>query len=289
MKRLLAGVFTMVAVFGAWSKAEAFEIRPAIQELRVRAGESIERDIQLSNPSTEPARVFFTIQAFEAAGGGKPRFLPPEASAGLPEWVKVSAPAVQLAPGGQASVRVHIEVPATAPTGSYTAAIFATESSNDGVMVEVSKRIATLWFVAVQGTDGVSAAPAWTADIRSVQQHPELVQAGVQLAIKLGNRGTVHGIGVAEISSAGVFTAATSSLLVARLLPNEARTFLLETRSRAPLDRVHIRVRLPSGESTERVAWIISPLGVMGLGLVLIGAVYGIWRWRMRRRGILTS
>lgn len=271
------------------ASVEAFEVAPAIQELQIQAGATSEREIRLVNPGDEPLEVFFTVQKFRAGGGGAPVFLPSEDTRGLPEWIRVSAPKAQLPPRSSAVIRVRIDVPRAAPSGGYTAAIFVTEASRDGAMVEVAKRIATLWFVTVQGSDGVTAKPEWKIDELTVRSRPEGARAGAAAQISVQNIGNTHGIVAARVEFDGLFMHATSTYRAMRLLPGEARQTTVTMSSLAPIDVLYVTVELPSGERITRRTVVIHPWFFVVFGGLLAGAV-GILRWRKRsNRGILVS
>ncbi len=268
---------------------KAFEIRPAIQDLRLEAGGSVEREIQVMNPSDEPIELFFTVQKIRPAGGGAPEFLSPSDTSDLPEWIRVSAPSVRLAPRASERIQVRILVPAEAPTGGHAVAIFATESPVDGATVEIAKRIATLWFVAVQGKDGVIAEPVWRLRDLSLEQVGSWKPRGVRVTTGLQNGGTVHGIALASLSLKGIFTAATSTTLAARLLPSEERVMIQEIEVSAPIDRITAVARLPSGEMLERSIWIVSYIWLSVAAMVLVGLSVLFWWRKGGRRGILVS
>lgn len=289
MRRWLLVVLIALSSGLPFGLAEAFEVAPAIQEIQIQAGTAAERNIRLMNPGDEPIEVFFTVQKFRAGGGGAPEFLPSEDIRGLPEWIRVSAPRAHLPPRSSAEVRVRIDVPTTAPSGGYTAAVFVTEASSDGAAVEVAKRIATLWFVTVQGSDGVTAKPAWKIDSLTVETHSKEVRAGAEARVSIRNTGNAHGVVVAHFQFDGLFMRPTSTYGVARLLPGETRQVSVTNYSLLPIDYWSVVVELPTGERIERRIWLFQPWFLLVCIAFMTGGI-GAWRWRKRsNQGILAG
>ncbi len=269
--------------------ALAFQVSPAIQEVNVAAGTTVDRDIQLVNTDEEPVELFFTVQKFGAGGGGAPVFLSPNDVSGLPEWIRVSQPAVRIEPRSTASIQVRVVVPKDARPGSYTAAIFATESIQSGMTVDVAKRIATLWFVTVKGADGTEPRRAWQIEEVSYNARADRWRTVTDVGARLKNTGEAHGIAVATVTIDGLFSQPKSVQRTARLLPLESRDVNVEFSSLIPFERARIAVELASGERVERVIWI-APFRSVFVFLIVCFAAVGGWQWRKhRRRGILRT
>lgn len=270
--------------------ASAFEVRPAIQEVQIVAGAGIDRVIELTNTKDEPIELFFTVQKFRAGGGGAPTFLPPEDIEGLPEWIRVSAPKIQLPPRSSKSVRVRIDVPKEASAGGYAAAVFVTERPEKDNPVAIMTRIATLWLVTVQSADGTLPRPAWKVESFAARALLHGLDSEIQTKINIHNTGNAHGMAVTTLQYEGFFLKATSTIEIMRLLPDESREKVSTLPISSWIDRVKVVVKPPTGRDIEQVVWVISPvIFILGLGSVSICAGL-FWRWRKRRnRGILAS
>lgn len=269
---------------------EAFSVQPAIQELSVRAGESIQRQVTVANPDIEPVELFFTVQKFVAGGGGAPSFLPPSDTAGLPEWIRVSAPRVMLRGGESRTIQVDIRPPATAESRGHSVALFATEVAPPGGNVQVAKRIATLWFVTVQGRSGEPALPAWEVSMSEPRIRHSGWKTEVSTTWNVKNTGKTHGIAVlpTEIRSLTQVLSATST--VVRLLPGETREGSVSASTIWPINRITLKIEDPSGRLLERQVWVIGRSAWTLIALLVGSGLVTVWRWsKRRRRGILGS
>ncbi len=269
---------------------EAFSVQPAIQELSVRAGESIQRQVTVANPDVEPVELFFTVQKFVAGGGGAPSFLPPSDTAGLPEWIRVSTPRVMLRGGESRTIQVDIRPPATAESRGHSVALFATEVAPPGGNVQVAKRIATLWFVTVQGRSGEPALPAWEVSM----SEPRISYSGwkteVSTTWNVKNTGMTHGIAVLPTEIRSLTQVLSTTSTVVRLLPGETREGSVSASTIWPINRITLKIEDPSGRPLERQVWVIGRSAWALIALAVGSSLVMVWRWsKRRRRGILGS
>lgn len=269
-------------------KTEAFSVQPAIQELSVRAGESIQRQVTVTNPDLEPVELFFTVQKFVAGGGGAPLFLPPSDTAGLPEWIRVSTPRVMLRGGESRTIQVDIRPPATAESRGHSVALFAAEVAPPGGNVQVAKRIATLWFVTVQGRSGEPALPAWEVSMSEPRIRHSGWKTEVSTIWNVRNTGMTHGIAVLPTEIRGLTRTLSATSTVLRLLPGESREGLVSASTIWPINRIVLKIEDPSGRPLERQVWVIGRSAWAVIALAVGSCLVMARRWsKRRRRGIL--
>lgn len=280
------------------SVAVAFEVSPAITEVDVNAGDTVERYLNITNPEKTPLSVVFTVQKFVAAGDGTPAFLPPSDTAGLPEWFRLSARELVVLPGETERVRVQLRIPKEARAGGYYAAIFTTRSPNRGGAVGIGARIATLWMVRVQAASSTLAETAkWVVDAPVVKQEGPWWRPVLTIYLDIENMGAVHGALASTISVRGLtLRCSPTKSDVIRALPSERRGLLLATcHSILPIHKLHIEFSgtTPEGANVMRSwsVWSVTRSVLMAYVLTLVGliACLGcVWRIR-KKRGILNS
>jgi hypothetical protein len=230
------------------------------------------------------------VQKFVAAGGGAPQFLPPSDTAGLPEWVRVSTPKVALRGGESRTIQVDIRPPANEVSRGHSVALFATEVPPEGGNVQVAKRIATLWFVTVQGRSMEPAMPKWDVSLGDIQVTGYGWKTQASAAWTIKNSGVAHGIAVLSSEVRDVKSALMVTTTVMRLLPGEGREVSIVGATRWPINRFTFELVDPSGQTLVRQRWVIGVSGWAMLVVAFVGMPALIWRWsKRRRRGILSS
>ena len=293
-RALFVGLCT--AVINGWMMpmlpVEAFSVEPAIQDLRLVPGTSEDRELVFRNTEASPVRVALSVQAFEAGVGGEPHFLDPSMVAGLPSWIRVSAPVFLLEPGASRRVRVQIAVPADAERRGYYAAIIASEQLSGESSVGFARRLATLWMVSVGG-ERDAAAPKLALQ-EGVQTHWRFFGRGGTIETMVRNSGVVHG-------STRVRTMIRSSVGSAiiheqdvRLLPDESRVLQVAWKASWPTLRIAVTQELLNAEGKSigilrATYWVWETL--IGAGSMLLATLLGIGGLvrRSRRRRFTVS
>ena len=257
--------------------AQAFEVRPAIQELTVEAGSSTERVLFVKNTDGYPLDLFLRVQKFIAGTNGAPIFLDPADTQGLPEWIGVSAPEFRLAPGEERAIRVRISPPREATQGGSYAGIFVAEKPLPRGAIDSARRIATLWLVSVT-QENTSLVPSVRATV-DWKKSMNMFRRSGEVAVRIQNTGNVHTVARLTTQHMGEREV--------RLLPGETRDVLF-TQSRSfftLVSREQIDVFLKGTSTSVRVgSWqAINGWAVLSLVFFVgICATFVLWRVRAR-------
>ncbi|MBP9747321.1 hypothetical protein KBD13_00055 [Patescibacteria group bacterium] len=273
----------------AFSSAQAFSVEPAIQDLRLVPGASEDRELVFRNTEASPVRVALSVQAFEAGVSGEPRFLDPSIVAGLPSWIRVSAPVFVLEPGASRRVRVQIAVPADAERRGYYVAIIASEQLSGESSVGFARRLATLWMVSVGGDQDTAVPKLAFQD--EMQTRWRFFGRGGVVETSVRNSGVVHG----STRVRTTIQPSIGSLIVheqdIRLLPNESRALEATWESSWPAIRLMLTQELLNNEgkvisTTRSTHWVGETLiggGVVFMAVFLLSVAYFVRRSRRRR------
>ncbi len=258
---------------------KAFEVRPAIQELSVEAGSSTERILFVKNTEKRPLDLFLRAQTFVAGTGGVPRFLDPSETQGFPEWVRASVAEFRLLPGEERAIRIRIHPPKEASRGGAYGGVFVAEKPAIHGAMDVSRRIATLWFVTVTG-EGVLAKPEFQMHAVWGERNSWLDRFR-EVGVQVKNTGIIHGTVRLKTSFDGEREV--------RLLPNETRIeyFVWKEGFFLPWHRATIEIFLAGDVHPQQILvrnvidwWIV--MGYLAIG-GMIASVF-LWKRRVRRR-----
>lgn len=287
---VLGGVFFAVMsciLFGSVS-AQAFSVEPAIQELRLLPGTSEDRELVFRNTEEVPVRIALSVQAFEAGTGGEPRFLDPSYVAGLPSWIRVSAPVFELDPGASRRVRVQITAPPDAERRGYYAAIIASEQLSGESSVGFARRIATLWMVSVGGEQDAAVPKLAFQGEASVRW--KLFGRGGFVETSLHNTGIVHGATRVRTTVRPWFGPSVLHEQDVRLLPDEVRMIQGSWKGLWPTARLDITQELVNDQGktvglVRTLHWVPETVVAgIGIGVGFLLSVVAIIRRSRRRR-----
>lgn len=294
MKRWLlmvsVGLWIICAPFIFVNKVEAFEVSPAISDVSMMAGSSTQREISVKNTDSQTQTYFLTIQKFVSGGGGHPAFLDPSDTVGLPSWIRVTDPQFTLQPGEEKNIKIVIDVPADAPSGGAYAAIFVTEKPQQTTPVGISKRITSLFLVAVNR----DAAPA-NIVIKKIEQEYKDVggwkrwfipRGNGSIDISLQNDGDSHGMSIVElrVSTWGMMGKKTRDFSqVIRLLPKEGRKIVFSWNDLSFFEGILLDVRVNgAAQPSEALGIYVLRSAWVYLAVILIGGGI-VWFWRKRQ------
>lgn len=238
MKSLLLSFLLFVLGLLPLAEVRAITVSPATVEVRSAVGKRQDFSFVVTNDQNETLAYAFNIQKFIPRGEtGQPFFLPSTDLNGLPEWLFLEAPTVQLRPGESRRVAVSLRVPQDAPSGGHYAAIFLTQTSlnaSAGQNVIAIPRIGVLVFATV---DGLLLEKASVKDVKVVQPHINRLPVSLQTFVE--NLGNVHVEPSVEVEVVDMF--GKSQVIIdankekGRVLPSSTRVFLAEWK-RASVD-----------------------------------------------------
>ncbi len=276
----------------------AFEVSPGVFDLSIAAGSSTQRQIVIKNTDTEPRTFFLTVQKFRDGANGRPVFLDPSDTEGLPTWIRVSEPEFALAPGQEKRVLVRVDVPSAAPAAGAYAAVFVTERPAGASAFSLARRIGTLFLVSVDGEASSERveiqrlSAGVRSDGRGIKSWVGLLGSAWAEA-EVRNMGNVHGVigsrltvGVSGVFGSEAFEA-TSSM---RVLPGERRRLHAGGRIRSPIGFVTATLELGNGRrQVLSREWYALPSAYVFFAAGVLTAVGGaclVRRKRLRRLGV---
>ncbi len=268
-----------VSVLGGWPiEARALSVQPAIHDFSITPGATVDRELLVKNTEDAPVEIVLSVQKFSPGTGGEPIFVDPKDTAGLPSWIRVSAPRFTLAAGESRSVRVQIGVPADAePRGHYAAIMLAEQGTGESA-VGFARRLATLWMLSV-GSEGNAAVPRIALQEEGTRtEWGWFARAGAS-AVSLRNTGVVHGAVRVRTQVRAWPTGVASSWEDVRLLPEETRGITSRWSFTLPTPYLRVTHELVNDEGkvfgfSERRYWVAESLFLIGgLLLVILGTV----------------
>lgn len=163
-------------------------ISPLKFELEAKKGETVIKEVTLSNSSGSKVSIKAGAKDFVAAGEeGKPRFVSEEQSPwSMSRWIKARPARFELQPGERRKIRVIIKVPKDAePGGHYAAALFSSTPSKGG-QTGVVARLGSLILLRVPGK--IVEKGRITSLIV-----PRLIERGpIDIRLRFENEGNVH-------------------------------------------------------------------------------------------------
>lgn len=143
-------LFALVFVFGP-SKVFALSISPVRLEISGDPGETLIREMTLTN-DTQSSQIYYSSFAnFEAQGEtGNPSFV--DSAYGLNKWMSAEEK-IALAPGASLIVPIKITIPIDADPGGHFAAVFWGTSPNTSDMptISIGAKVGMLVLLSVNG------------------------------------------------------------------------------------------------------------------------------------------
>jgi len=225
-KKIISGLAAILALtlFSPLS-ALAFEINPMSNmpvegdfvlgpgkiELFLDPGETISRDLNITNRNGKPLKVHIEVEDFTGDPDYSVKLLGSEKGPySLRDYLKPEVTSFTLAHGEKATLPVTVSIPKTVEPGGLFGSVIVTvepeaENSVGGVdqtkgNVTIVSRLATLFFVRVRGDakeDG--SLKSFTTDKKFYQKPP------VNFSVVYENRGNVHLDPYAEIEIKNIF------------------------------------------------------------------------------------
>jgi len=283
--RILIFFLVFLCVLGVHSAA-AFTVAPAIQEVSLRPAESKVVNIKITNDQNRPRAYVFSIQKFIPKGSlGQQEFLPLTDTSGLPEWMYVSQPVLQIGANQSATLPVQITIPADAKAGGYYAALFISEQidvAGTTESVSVLPRTGVLFLVTVNGDliQNFNIA-SFTGSPQNTNRLPISLEASVE------NVGNVHLSPTGEVRIQNMFGQTVAKYEVnvsgARVLPSSTRVFQTAWNK---VDDTHVS----SGFFSElKKEWLNFAIGRYEASLSLQAngvektqpTIFYVWPWRL--------
>lgn len=206
-------------------RVAAFGVSPPIIEATIEPGAQLVGSMMVKNDEDGIQDFAFSIQKFIPSGtDGRQTFLPPTDKLGLPQWVDVEAPTLQLLPGTKRELKYVIHPPKDAQPGGYYAALFVS-ARPPGVKQEsvfTGARTGILMLITIPG-QVIENASITSLDGETAFDLP------AQFKIAVKNEGTNHITPVGEIRISNVFGTEVARIPfnpdLGRLLPSSTRIY----------------------------------------------------------------
>ncbi|MFC1656888.1 hypothetical protein ACFL14_02945 [Patescibacteria group bacterium] len=287
------------AIFGVlFIKAEdndsiGVSVSPPIMEVSANPGETIEKQIKLTNPLSREVRFYPLVYDFIAQGEeGRQTFLPPTAESrtfSLASWIFYNRSVISLAPNEEDTFDFKINIPNSAePGGHYGVVFFSTDPSNIPArpgQVSVSGMVGSLILARVSGDIREKAeiiefsAPRWS------------FSGPIKFVTRIENLGNVHfkprgTINISDWRGENV-DSLDMNPKTGNILPESIRRFENQWVNQGRWGRFTAKVSTTYGSTGEKlesrlVFWIIPIYILIIIGLVIILLVV-FTTWLIRR------
>jgi hypothetical protein len=231
MKRFFFFTFLLLSFwFCNIGRAEALTLSPVREEVSGDPGQTISGEVTLFNEQKEKKTFYSSFENFEAQGeNGSPNFIP--GKVGLATWIKTQEK-IELGPEERKSIPFTINIPSSAESGGYFAAIFwstnpeASSTDAGKQQLGLGAKVGTLVMLKVNGkvkeTSGILEFSP-TAKKKVFESLP------IEFSLRLQNSGgdRIMPQGEIKIKNFFGFTVATIPVNQSRgnILPNSARKF----------------------------------------------------------------
>lgn len=163
---VLAMAMVTVLGLGVSHRASALTVSPPLVEVDLNPGNTIEKEITITNETKFEQTYYLTAENFKAKGeDGSPSFdEKPEIGQvgyGLAQWISFPVKAVTLKPGDIRKVAVNINLPQIIQPGGYYASVFFSTNPPEGAKggeVAIGSQVGVLFLLNVPGDVKESAA-----------------------------------------------------------------------------------------------------------------------------------
>lgn len=194
-----------------------------------KPGTSLTASLRVENSGVSAQRLQVSLYKFKADGtSGQPQIYKPSASDASASWVSFSPGTFMAYPGVWNSVKMTINLPASAAFGYYYAAVFSPAgqlpagSAGNTNKLKGATAILVLVDAQAKGEKRQLSLASFTADKKVFEYLP------VNFSIKIANPGNIHGI-----PSGNIFIMRGSKVIdtidinpnQGNILPGSARTF----------------------------------------------------------------
>ncbi len=294
----IAGVFLISGTFltKAASGGQGLTISPPISEFTIKPGESVTKDIKLTNPTDKVITVTPKVMDFKAKGeSGEPAFYDAsveDSRYSLSKWVTFTQTEIALTPQQVVDFKYSINAPSSAePGGHYGVVFFATDQSvlqENSSNVTLNSMVGSLLLVKVPGDITENAA----LDSFSADQFIYL-SGSPKIDTLVRNLGNIHFKPEGEITIKNMLGSESGKLTVngegGNVLPDSARKFEnIWKDGKFHLGLYTAKVHLTYGGSGKTLdgslTFIIIPWWILIIKLVVLAAIIALIIWLLIRR-----
>jgi len=231
MKKYLATVVSLIALYSFAEPASALTIAPTKVDLAGDPGQTVIAEIELFNEQNEAKTFYVSFENFEPRGEtGAPFFV--GSGNGLATWL-TAQPSITLEPGERDTVPYTLSIPAGATPGGYFAAIFfgsqPLEDETGGGKVSIGGKVGSLMMLRVNGAISESGG---LLDYQTEPKERFFSYLPINLSYRFNNTGGDRVIPRGEVVIKNTFGSQIATLDANKnegsVLPASTRKFITE-------------------------------------------------------------
>jgi hypothetical protein len=271
-----------------------FVVGPGKVEVTVRPGETVYRDITVTNRIDDNRSFEFIVEDMSGSADGSEAVVllgDQDGPYSLKDYVSVPQPTITLGLGERARIPVRITMPPNAEPGGYYGAVLVSTLSNDANATDavgdspIIARIGTLFFITVPG-ETVNAGEL--ISFSTIGDQKWFSKGPVTFGITYENTGSVHQNPYGEIRITNTLGAEVGFVELDPwfVLPKSIRTREVTWNSEVLLGRYKVTAQINRGDDTIDTAsvyiWVI-PWQFMALVFSVLFVVIFIFRWFFSR------
>ena len=209
----------------------ALTISPPLIELELDPGETVAKTIKVLNETSEPLKLFLSIEKFRAKGeeGQAEFFSAQEEEYIFYDWINIKKDPILLMPQERAEIPFIVTVPKNAEPGGYYSAIFWASSPpnvEDKTAIGVVSKTGTLIFLKVRGEVNEKGE---VLEFNTVNNKHFFSHLPVDFFVRVENLGNIHVKPNGKIKVINYFNKLTAALNVnvkqGNILPQSVRRF----------------------------------------------------------------
>lgn len=269
----------------------ALSVSPAIVDNSLDPGAKFTIDVSLANQTFSPVAVRSSTRELTT---DQPIAEERKAAFNASSWFTIESPDFILLAQERRSIKVNVVVPQNAEPGGHYATVnfdsFVPEQQNTAGATTVNARVGVVVLLAVSGD--VRERVSIVDKVHTKTWQPDALPTNFDLTLR--NEGNVHVLPQGRIVVRDVFGRVVKELPlpVGTLLPGADRTYsatwehgLTAGVYNAEVEVVAGTQQVKLGPATKR--FVIAPLVLVipvGVALVLIPLLFGIWRLKRKRR-----
>jgi hypothetical protein len=271
-----------------------FVVGPGKVEVVVRPGETVYRDITVTNRIDDNRSFQFIVEDMSGSADGSEAVVllgDQDGPYSLKDYVSVPADSIDLALGERARVPVRITMPPNAEPGGYYGAVLVSTLSNDANATEavgdspIIARIGTLFFITVPG-ETVNAGEL--IQFSTIGDKRWFSKGPITFGITYENTGSVHQNPYGEIRITNTLGAEVGFVELDPwfVLPQSVRTREVTWNSEVLLGRYKVTAQINRGDDTIDTAsvyiWVI-PWQFLALTFGTLFVLIFVVRWFFSR------
>lgn len=170
-----------------------FVISPTKVELDVKPGDTISRDIEVSNRTGSTLTIEFSVEDFEGSNDPQQATLfkgDEDSKWGARRWLQPEISSIVLKHGESVTFRTKVTIPKDAEPGGHYAALFASATyasqNEEGAAINITSRVGSLFLIRVEGAV-VEVGNLSKPEVQTLSEY-----GPINIGLVFNNQGNVH-------------------------------------------------------------------------------------------------